>query len=191
MTATIARQKMPARQLRPVVAADRLRLSALRHDRIQHSRHSPTGETGIHFQRQTLARVRIHHAQHPDRSSTLHRIVHKIQRPLLVGRSPRQQRLSFAHAMLPLLPPNHQSRRLIHAMHALVVHTLSRAAQQNMQPPIPETRLLPRQLSNTLKRNHRTPRTGFRLACRPAWKAPPLVPRNPTISPGSDAPPSQ
>ena len=40
--------------------------------------------------------------QHPDRPSALHRIVYKIQRPLLVGRGPRHQRLSLAHAMLPL-----------------------------------------------------------------------------------------
>ena len=42
------------------------------------------------------------------------------------------------HAVFPLLPSDHQSRRPIHAMHSLVVHMLSRAAQQNMQPPIPE-----------------------------------------------------
>jgi hypothetical protein len=58
------RQKMPARQFRAVVAADCRWLSALRHDRIQHSRHSPAGETRVHFQSQTLPRVRIHHTQH-------------------------------------------------------------------------------------------------------------------------------
>jgi hypothetical protein len=72
------RQKMPARQLRPVVAANCLRLSALGHDRIQHARHSPAGETRVHFQSQTLSRVGIHHAQHPDRPSALHRIVQKV-----------------------------------------------------------------------------------------------------------------
>ena len=139
-------QKMPTRQLRPVVAADRFRLAALGHDRIQHSRDSPAGKAGIHFQSQTLPRVRIHHTQHPDRPSALHRIMHKIQRPLLVRRGPRQQRLSLAHAMFPFLPTNHQPCLPIHPMHPLVVHLLSRAAQQNMQPPIPEARLLPRQL---------------------------------------------
>ena len=89
------RQKMPAGQLRPVVAANRLRQSAFGYDRIQHPRHSSTGKARIHFQRQTLARIRIHHAQHPARPPALHRIVHEIQRPLLVRRSPRQQRLSF------------------------------------------------------------------------------------------------
>jgi hypothetical protein len=52
----------------------------------------------------------------------------------------------FAHAMLALLPPDHQPCLPVYAMHPLVVHMLSRAAQQNMQPPIPEARLLPRQL---------------------------------------------
>jgi hypothetical protein len=44
-------------QLRPVVAADRLRLSALRHDRIQHSRHPPAGKARVHFQGQAFARI--------------------------------------------------------------------------------------------------------------------------------------
>ncbi len=50
------------------------------------------------------------------------------------------------HAVFPLLPSDHQSRRPIHAMYSLVVHMLSRAAQQNMQPPIPEAWFLSRQL---------------------------------------------
>ncbi len=139
-------QKMPARQLRPVVAADRQRHSTLAHNLLQHASYSPAGKARIHFQGQTLPRVRIHHTQHPDRPPALHRIVHKIQRPLLVRRSPHQQRLPLAHAMLPLLPTNHQPCLPIHPMHALVVHLLARAAQQNMQSPIPEARFLPRQL---------------------------------------------
>src|SRR5208283_3062473 len=140
------RQKMPAGQFRPVVAADRQGLPTLRHDPVQYSRHSPTGKTRIHFQGQTLPRISIHHAQHSDRPPALHRIVQEIQRPLLVRRSPRQQRLSLAHAMFPFLPPDHQPCLPIHPMHALVVHMLSRAAQQHMQPPIPKARFLPRQL---------------------------------------------
>jgi hypothetical protein len=53
---------------------------------------------GIHFQGQTLPRIRIHHAQHPDGSTARHHIVRKIQRPFLVRRSPCQQRPSFASA---------------------------------------------------------------------------------------------
>ena len=138
------RQKMPAGKLRPVVAADRTRLTSLRHDRLQHTRHPPAGETRIHFESQTFSRIGIYHAQHPDRSSALHRIVHKIQRPLLVRRGPRQQRLSHADAMLPFLPPQTQSRLSIHPMDTLVVHRFSRAKQQHMQPPITEARLLSR-----------------------------------------------
>jgi hypothetical protein len=37
-------QKMPTRQLRPVVAADCLRSSPFSHERIQHPRHSPAGK---------------------------------------------------------------------------------------------------------------------------------------------------
>ena len=70
----------------------------------------------------------------------------EIQSPLLIRRSPRHQRLSFAHAMPPLLPSYPQSRLAIDPMQAFVVHMLSTSLQQHMQPPIPEARLLPRQL---------------------------------------------
>src|SRR3984957_4792757 len=139
------RQKMPAGELRPVVAADRSRHPTLGDDRIQHTSDSPAGKARIHFQSQALSRVRIHHAQHPDRPSALHRIMHKIQRPLLVRRSPRHQRLSPPPAMLPLFPPQHQPRLPIDPMQPLVIHPFSTSSQQNMQPPIPEARLRPRQ----------------------------------------------
>jgi len=50
---------------------------------------------------QALPGVGIHHAQHPDRSPAIHRIVHKVQRPLLVRRAPGPQRLSHAHVVFP------------------------------------------------------------------------------------------
>ena len=56
------RQKMPTGEPWPVVAADRTRPSALGPDLVQHARHSATGETRIHFQRQTLSRVGIDEA---------------------------------------------------------------------------------------------------------------------------------
>ena len=57
-------QKMPAGELRPVVAADRTGLAPLRYDRLQHTRHSPAGKTRIHFQSQTLPRIRTALAAH-------------------------------------------------------------------------------------------------------------------------------
>src|SRR4029077_15025458 len=50
-------QKMPARKLRTVVATNRFRNSALRHDPLQLPRHSPAGKTRVYLQRQTLSRV--------------------------------------------------------------------------------------------------------------------------------------
>jgi hypothetical protein len=41
---------MPARQLRPVVATNRLRHTAFRHDPLEHAHHASTRETRIHFQ---------------------------------------------------------------------------------------------------------------------------------------------
>jgi hypothetical protein len=110
------------------------------------ARHSLAGRAGVHFQSQTFPRVRVHQTQHPDRSSAVHRIVHEIQRPLLVRRGPDSQWLSHAGAGFPLFPPGRQPRLPIHSMHAVVVHMFSRAGQQYLQPPIPEARLLPRQL---------------------------------------------
>jgi hypothetical protein len=64
-------------------------------------------------------------------------------RPML-GKPPKRSRLST-------FPPDHQPRFPIYLIHPLV-HMLARAAQQNMQPPIPEARLLPRQLHQTRAR---------------------------------------
>ncbi len=137
-------QKMPARQLRPVVAANRLRRPSFRHDPLQHPRHAPTCKTGVHFQCQALSCVRVHHAQHPDRSPAFHRVVHKVQRPFLIRRCASSQRLSRSHAVLALLAPDTQSCLPIHSMHSFVVHRFSAASQQNMQAPIAKPRLLPR-----------------------------------------------
>ncbi len=52
----------------------------------------------------------------------------------------------MSHAMFPLLPPQAQPRLPIYPMHALVVHSLSAFFEQHVQPPIPESRLLSRQL---------------------------------------------
>src|SRR5207237_1134626 len=82
------RQEMPTRQLRSIVTADRQGLPALGHDRIQHSCHPSARETGVYFQGQTFPGVRVHHTQHPDRPPAIHRIVHEVQRPLLVRRRP-------------------------------------------------------------------------------------------------------
>lgn len=48
------RQKMPACQVRSVVASNRLRHTAFRHDPLDHVRHPSTREAGVHFQRQAL-----------------------------------------------------------------------------------------------------------------------------------------
>jgi hypothetical protein len=71
-------QKMATGQFGAVVAANGPWYSALLDDLIQHACNAPAGEAGIHFQRETLARKCIDHAQHPDRSTCRDRIMHKI-----------------------------------------------------------------------------------------------------------------
>ena len=65
------RQKMPAGQLRPVVAANCLSTSKAKHSLVYAS---------------TTPSTRI---ARPHSTASLHRVVHKIQRPLLVGRQVR------------------------------------------------------------------------------------------------------
>src|ERR1051325_2446867 len=138
------RQKTPARKLRPVVAANRFRRSALRHNLPQIPRHSPTRKSAIRFQRQTFSRVHVDHAQHAKLPSALRRIMHKIQCPLL-GRS-RHHRSRNTRSPQPFspLPPDQQPRFPVHAIHFLVVHVQAFFFQLQLQAPVSPLRLLPR-----------------------------------------------
>src|SRR6266478_8254318 len=57
-------------------------------------RHSPACKTGVHFQRQTFPCVHVNDAQHAKFPPALCRIVHKIQRPLLVRSRHRRSHFS-------------------------------------------------------------------------------------------------
>src|SRR2546429_6403157 len=57
--------------------------------------------------------------------SPLHRVVHKIQCPFLVRRSPNSQRLPHSHAVFPLLSPNAQPRLPVDSVEPLMVPLLS------------------------------------------------------------------
>jgi hypothetical protein len=88
---------------------------------------------------------------HPPRSAPgspartpLHRAESPAPTPGSPKSAPRHQRLSHSHAVFPLLSPDHQTGLPIDSMYSFVVHLFSGAAQQHMQPPIPESRLLPR-----------------------------------------------
>ena len=103
--------KMPARELRSVVRANRFRRSPLPHDRLQHPRHPQSGKSRVHFQRQTFPCEHVDHAQHAKLPSALRRIMHRIHGPLLVRscqRRPHRNPLaasvffSFAESAIPL-----------------------------------------------------------------------------------------
>src|SRR5258708_4180813 len=95
-------QKMPAGEVRPVVAANRQWVFSCGQNHLQRSRHSPAGKAGIHFQRQTLPGAFIQHAQHADRSSADHRVVRKVRGPFLVGRRQSRTWRPLAHEPLAL-----------------------------------------------------------------------------------------
>jgi len=63
-------QEMPRGQFAAVVHDQTPRASALHDDFIKHPSHTPACKARIHFQRQTLARERVHHPEHADRAST-------------------------------------------------------------------------------------------------------------------------
>ena len=124
------RQKMPARPLRPVVAANCFRPSALAHDPLQYSCHSPTVETGVHFQHSRVyasttlsTRITRPHSTTSCTKSSAHSWFAAVRASS--GCPP--------HAMFPLLPRDHHPCLPINPTHSLVVHMLSRVAQQNMQ----------------------------------------------------------
>jgi hypothetical protein len=114
-------------------------------DLLQHSCHPLTGEAGIHFQRQALPRISIHHAQHADRTSRSDHVMRKINRPFLIGRRVLTQWRSHPDTVFPLLPPQAQSRFPVDPVAALVVHSLTFSLQQHMQTTVSIPRLLLRQ----------------------------------------------
>jgi hypothetical protein len=136
------RQKMPARPLRPVVAANCFRPSALGHDPLQYSRHSPTVETRVHFQHfrcthpprsvlESLVRTPLHRAQNPAPIPG--------SPPSAISGCPRARNVSASSAGSSPLPPD-KPDALACGSHALPSGPTKHAVA------IREARLLPRQL---------------------------------------------
>ena len=69
----------------------------------------------------------------------------EVQSPLLVGRRQHRPRLNRPPQMLAPRALHRQAQLAIHALHLLVVHSHLQVEVQ-MQPPIAEARMLPRQL---------------------------------------------
>jgi len=74
-------QKLPAGELRPVVATNRPRLAPFRDDPFQHPRHAPAREAGVHFQRRTFPRVFIFYLLPSTPESPGHWLPHRAQNP--------------------------------------------------------------------------------------------------------------
>ena len=82
----------------------------------------------LHWRNSTVGKWRQRFLQHRLAGlarSPLHRVVHKIQCPFLVRRSPNSQRLPHSHAVFPLLSPNAQPRLPVDSVEPLMVHLLS------------------------------------------------------------------
>src|SRR6266404_6286977 len=142
-------QKMPAGEVRPVVAANRQWVS--RAVRIISS-----------------ARVTRRLAKLVSTSSVKHSRVHssttlstRIARPLAIASCAKSAAHSWLAAVkagrgepsrtsLLRFPAHRQPRFPVHAKDPLVIHALSAAAQQNMQMPVPKPRFPARQLHQPL-----------------------------------------
>src|SRR6185437_14288482 len=127
---------MPAGKFRPVVQSQARRVATLSRDHVEHSRHPAAGEAGVHLQPKALPRKRLADDQPSDLAGELQDIVDKIQRPLLVRRRPRHQRLALPHAMLPFSPAYRQTALPVQPMHSLVVYLTEIRPQHQLQPPI-------------------------------------------------------
>jgi hypothetical protein len=133
-------------QFAAVVHSKSLRPATLGDNRIQHTRHTRTGEAGVHFQRQAFARKCVHHSEHPHGSAIRQAVVHEVQRPLFVGRCGPRPRLTGAHQALAPLALDAQPRRTINAEQPFVIHYRSLPTHQHAQAAIAIARLLLRQL---------------------------------------------
>ena len=76
--------------------------------------------------------------------------MHKIERPLLVRGCVRRQRSAHPHTVFSLLAAQRQASFAVDSVHPLVVYLLAFTAQQHVQTPIAETRLLASQHDQTL-----------------------------------------
>ena len=114
-------QKVPTGKFRTIVQSQARRVAAFGRDQVEHARYPPAGEAGIDLQPKAFPRERLADDQPSDLPGELQNIVNKIQRPLLVGRCPRHQRLALAHKMLPFSAANRQTAFPVQPMHPLVV----------------------------------------------------------------------
>lgn len=96
-------KEMATRRLGAVVTTYGLRPTAVGEDLVEHPRNAQAGEACVHLHGKALACKRVDHVEHADRAARSHRVMHEIQRPLLVGRRIDPQRCAQAHAVLPLL----------------------------------------------------------------------------------------
>src|SRR5579871_5049516 len=99
-------QKMPARELWSVIAANRLWLAALIDHPIERARHSMTGQACVDLDDRTFPRVAIYYCQHPQTSSRGQPIGHEIDRPLLVGSVQQRVFGRRSNQPFPLQPPD-------------------------------------------------------------------------------------
>src|ERR1039458_8264264 len=143
-------QHAPRGELRAVVRAYVLRPATLFDQPLQHTRYASAAQAGVGLKRQTLTRVRIHHAEdahHPPGCQAIHDEVH---RPLLVGPDQTRRQRSIPHQMLALPAPNRQPFLQIQPVNTLHVDLVASTLEQDMQPSIAVARLLPSQLHQRL-----------------------------------------
>lgn len=78
-------QEVTARQLWPIVAANRLWKAAFSDDAIKHTRYTLARKARVHFHGQALACIGIDHVQHANRAAKSRCVMHEVKRPFLVG----------------------------------------------------------------------------------------------------------
>ena len=95
--------------------------------------------------RARLCFVKLSRTQHTKPSATRRHIAGEIDGPLLVESSQHGPRTQLALKPLAPVPFHHQAQFAIYALHLLMVNRDLFPSQQNMQAPVTESRMLPRQ----------------------------------------------
>ena len=139
-------------QLRAVVAGPRtgsedlLRAAPAAHDGVELAGHAEPGERGVGHQRHALAGAVVDDGEDAEAPAVGHLVGDEVQAPALVGLQWDLDRPPRAHGRLR--PPRRRtvsfSSRVV-ALHALAVHRVTFAAEQDMQASVAEPAPLRRQ----------------------------------------------
>ncbi len=172
----------PAGELCPVIHLDRYRCSASFPQRLQYPHHTQAGQRRVRLDSQGLSRVAIHQVQRSESPPAGQFVMRVVHRPHFIGTRRKNQRHSRFRSKSLAPPTLHRQPFLpVQPIHPLVVdlppkHSVLALlpSQENVQPPIAESRALGCQLPKP------SPQRRFVPFLPPVPPAPAVHPDQPT-----------